>query len=143
MERNIFTQSRLEWLAALESGEWKQGTINLCTIQGDRRFYCCLGVRAEQLGLRDQTETGNGCAYFQDGENCECTLAPDAVIDDLQLFTSTGGIRGGVEIERCEVRFKSLAGANDNGLTFPEIAAFIRAEPWRVFQNFDKPQGVA
>lgn len=27
-----------------------------------------------------------------------------------------------------------------NPLTFPEIAAMIRAEPWLVFTNFDQPE---
>lgn len=37
-----------EWIAALRSGEYKQGRARLCDRKGGT--YCCLGVLAEVIG---------------------------------------------------------------------------------------------
>lgn len=39
------TLTMREWVAALRSGEWRQGQSRLCTIAEDgSKSYCCLGV---------------------------------------------------------------------------------------------------
>ena len=44
-----------KWIAALRSGEYKQGTGSLreCGEENDTVGYCCLGVAAKVLGIDD------------------------------------------------------------------------------------------
>lgn len=51
-----FTPLQLEWLEALESGNYKQGEGYLCT--PDNR-YCCLGVLAELAGAEKKLPEGS------------------------------------------------------------------------------------
>lgn len=132
-ERNQFTPSQLEWLAALESGEWKQAKGWLFDRgEGDICGHCCLGVRAEQLNLCED-KTGR---FYRFGKERANAVAPQEVIDDLQLRGDCGEFLVPVD------KFRSLAELNDDGdCSFAEIAAFIRANPWQVFRNFDRPEG--
>lgn len=111
-------ENQERWLTALESGEYPQGKSSLC-LQGK---YCCLGVASDLFVPKDEQKldpTTDGVAY-----QGETAVAPPAVIEALGLDGSTGYI-GGDEV--------SLASMNDNGMSFPEIAAFIRSNPSRVF----------
>lgn len=41
-----------KWVAALRSGDYKQGRNSLKQGKGDKATYCCLGVLCEIEGLR-------------------------------------------------------------------------------------------
>ncbi len=45
-----------KWLCALESGDFAKGEKALCTEQGGKRKYCCLGVLADVLGTQWRKE---------------------------------------------------------------------------------------
>jgi hypothetical protein len=147
MERNVFTSSQLEWLAALESGEWKQGKARLCTTTSGQDFFCCLGVRAQQMQIPFTTEPLSGsCGTFRKYENgsdgTSTLFAPRAVAHDLDLLSNEGALSGNDSADP-DYEGYTLAALNDNGMSFAKIAAFIRANPWRVFRNFDKPAGAS
>lgn len=113
-------ENRENWLLALESGKFKQGNAHLR--EGD--CYCCLGVAAEMFCDPTRTDEKRNI-YWYEGSSA---LAPFTVVDALGLYGRTGGIRG---LQYNE----TLAHMNDTGSTFTEIAAFIRANPEKVFRN--------
>ena len=96
------------WLEALRSGEYQQGRSYL---KKDNK-YCCLGVLAEKMGVLDK----DGLCFGESG-----TL--DGWIDQ-----GTCPLREG---DRGIVSMNCLAGHNDLGKTFEEIADIIE-------QNADK-----
>lgn len=116
------TPNQLKWLAALESGEYEQGTEGFLCMNGK---YCCLGVAAE-IFKTEQTKVKRSpiteAMLYGEEEN----VAPQYVIDALHLRSNTGIIMGK---EYC------LTELNDTGTTFKEIAAFIRKHPRRVFKE--------
>lgn len=98
-------EARRIWCEDLESGRWKQAKGALRNREG----YCCLGVGESLCGVRISPETARGA------------MSP-RVAAAFGLRTTGGHYR------RTHVR-RSLYGDNDNGKTFPEIAAIIRSEP--------------
>lgn len=115
MDRNVFTPDQEKWLAALESGEWRQGVGSQC--RGGS--YCCLGVASETAGL------STGPHY-----------PTDEAVSLYRLHKYDGALDGDELLEG----YCSLAQANDKGVSFSDIAAFIREKPWAVFTNFDAPE---
>ena len=83
------------WIEALRSGKYKQGRLFL------RREgkYCCLGVAADLLGSKDLLRSD----------------LTDEEMTQLGLFTPTGGQKDRL----------SLAGLNDIGHSFSDIAALL------------------
>lgn len=109
------------WVAALRSGEFKQGMGALR--EGDE--FCCLGVACElaaREGITNAEEPPSDPLidniWHYGGEN---GVLPPEVTEWLGLRTNCGawqeGIIGG-----------SLASQNDNGASFDEIAAIIESE---------------
>lgn len=146
MNHNKYTPEQEAWLTALESGEYKQVKQNLC-VDG---AYCCLGVATLTIDPDHEALAENGWdtagwaarevaledpRWFYSLE--EGPLAPPDVVATLRLSGSDGKFRFG----HIAGDASSLANLNDDlGMTFPEIAAFIRAKPWWVFTNFDAPK---
>jgi len=127
-----------EWLEALESGKYKQGSDKLCKIDNNEKYYCCLGVGA--IILDDPFEISelkfNGSAYFLESyrklglQNSSGNFINESCInsrltqDELKFFPNR---KPGYSI-------RSLIHLNDDGgATFKEIATFIRVNPGRVF----------
>lgn len=110
MRQDIATQ----WVAALRSGTYKQGTKKLRSA-ADR--YCCLGVLCELLTPDTATLTPDGWQY--DGEICFLTKKVARIAG---LYRADGYIRPGVPLLHVK---ESLAEANDAGATFAEIADYI------------------
>jgi hypothetical protein len=55
------------WIAALRSGEYKQGHYQLFTEFPDCTFgYCCLGVATKVLGITNESEKGNPNIIYGD-----------------------------------------------------------------------------
>lgn len=118
--RNEFTSLQLQWLEALESGEYQQGREMLrCG-----SVYCCLGV-AEHL-------------IDAESPHLRRVALPDESVDLLHLRDDKGALFQRFEGCRC------LAAMNDSSrCTFAQIAAFIREHPWQVFTNFDVPAEIS
>lgn len=99
---------RDEWVAALRSGEYKQGKGLLK--DGDK--YCCLGVLCVINGLDFVygDEDNNSPVGFKHGDCCEAEFLPSSFADLVGL--SSGDQR-------------SLAHMNDAGRSFASIASEI------------------
>lgn len=115
-----------KWVAALRSGEFKQGKYVLHQVDTDS--YCCLGVGCKvAMANGVQLETGTiqidgkyeGVATRFD---CEHTFLPKSVKDWLGLTSSVGCSHAGY-----------LTELNDSGKTFSKIADLIESEPPGLF----------
>lgn len=58
-----------KWIAALRSGEYKQGYGRLCTIKDGSREYCCLGVLCDVVGATWYDDGGTSIAEFDTDRN--------------------------------------------------------------------------
>lgn len=101
------------WLAALESGEYRQCKGRLHS----KRGYCCLGIADLVLSLGEKHR-----------KLLRHTFRDVGLYDEDGRFVSGEGVVGSFFAV-------SLADANDSGGTFAEIAAFIRANPELVFME--------
>lgn len=114
-----------KWLAALRSGEYKQGQGQLVQQHSDGAVvYCCLGVlcaitKPHLISIRD-----GGINYPAVAE--ELGAGPDEEIANTYLpfpvLTQVGLPTEGNEV--CTTQM-DLAEKNDRGATFPEIADWI------------------
>lgn len=102
-------KQKTEWVAALRSGDFPQGTNYLETQEGK---FCCLGVLAKINGLATVDSS------LERGSHSSINLA--AADDD---FTH-GGVFYSMEMPQLR-GYGSLASANDAGVTFTEIADHI------------------
>lgn len=105
--------NQTKWLAALRSGEWKQGKNRLF----DGTGYCCLGVAAAVLAHSDDLNR---------------TYPSDALVKDLGLFDSAGSPHDaqGADGEYC------LSLLNDKkDKTFAQIADIVEANPAAYFRE--------
>lgn len=94
---------------ALRSGKYIQGRDRLCTINENGTYYCCLGVMNEVLGLGETDIHYLRNTYL-----------------DIGLYTDTGSFKN---------RITTLAGMNDRGVTFSEIANLMESNPETVFSK--------
>lgn len=121
-----FTEAQEQWLQALEGGEWEQGYGSLWQMTDGQKCWCCLGVATAQLFPNHK--------FLDDFEGESFSkIAPPGVVKMLKLRGECG------RILKPEIGACALTEMNDNGATFAEIAAFIRANPWQVFKNFEAP----
>jgi hypothetical protein len=108
---------KARWVAALRSGDYKQGTGVLHKADA----YCCLGVLCdlhikEFGGAWERMEYAEEHAYMD-----HSALLPPAVCD-------WAGISGEDDETRrnpCAQSYKPLSSQNDSGSTFPKIADLI------------------
>ncbi len=113
------------WADALESGAYKQATGRLVRIHNkagepDDRSFCCLGVLCN-LHAQAHPEI----AEKQKDPNsylCCSNLLPEEVREWAGMLYVSGTFAKWDAI----LGVKSLASANDNGYTFPQIAKIIR-----------------
>ena len=109
------------WIAALRSGEYKQGRN---TLYNSGKF-CCLGVACELLvedGILDKTYLRtNIFSYGPKGMSDDyfsSSVLPDAACDVLEI-DAKGTFSGGHFTEN------QLTNLNDTGTSFEEIADII------------------
>lgn len=107
-------EARELWAQALESGEYQQGDGQLTRVVDCEELDCCLGV-ACKLAIE------HGVIAEYDGDDGELS-AYRPVQEWLGLQGAEGEYRHGGSM-------LSLVADNDSGVTFPEIAETIRAEP--------------
>lgn len=139
---------RKQWLAALRSGNYKQGRNYLCryaeTNNEDEEAeltYCCLGVlldlTKERLDIKVNKEIDKNCVTFicgaeLNGSAYYTTGVPDQVKELIGLRSREGRIH----VESYNDYWpgcSSLAVMNDSGRTFQEIADYIECHPRHVF----------
>lgn len=132
----------VEWIEALESGKYAQAYGRLRRGQS----FCCLGVYCDLSGLGKW----DGDGYFVPDA---CTTnngdLPSAARAQLGFVSNDGtfefrSLPAELQEEICakiNIRFDvdgrttSLAGLNDCGLTFRDIAKVIRARPKGLFRE--------
>lgn len=100
---------KAKWIAALRSGEYKQGRHYL---RDEDDQFCCLGVAADLVGVEwEKRPSGVWSADDQ------ASMLGDSLCNKLGL-SLTGYLRS---------LGNSLASLNDDGRSFREIAAVIEA----------------
>lgn len=114
------------WVAALESGEWKQTKGTLHRKGGG---YCCLGVACKLLLGEPDDFLGHFAIWGDDGE-----AAPKEVVAALKLRGTLG---------ESAAEPTDLASLNDSGSSFKAIAKMIRATPWEWLTNIPEPEDAA
>jgi hypothetical protein len=119
-----------KWVETLEKYPEKQGRHLLGKIQEDGTIkLCCLGQ-----GLLCLLESKGQSPLFKDNVlyniQGSCYSLDYATTNSLGLYDYKGCIMS-LTLDR----YTSLASANDGGVTWPEIAAFIRANPEAVFNK--------
>ncbi len=111
---------KVEWVRALRSGRYQQGTGALLTYDNLQKDttpkHCCLGVLCEVVGLKPSRQN----TYLGDG-----SLLPELVWKGVGLPGSHVLIPTGNSMNRPYKHDWSLAELNDNGLSFNEIADII------------------
>ena len=124
---------KTKWVTALRSGKYQQTQGRLRA--GDGQSFCCLGVLCDLYVKATPGVLWDG--YYSGGKLLgESNYLPKEVIEWAGL-----PIRGTHEDKECLIpnpvvnpnpfnpkAIKSLAIANDHGMTFPEIAAIIREQ---------------
>jgi len=113
-----------EWVAALRSGKYQQGTQFLrYTDEEDKvEKQCCLGVIC-LLQQRPFKIEGNKTVF----DYSDCTLSRENPL--YKIFGPVGYFPPGVRVfqEKWDVYYYSLSGLNDLGFSFAEIADIIEA----------------
>jgi hypothetical protein len=101
-EQKLPKDFKAKFVAALRSGKYKQGKDYMYNASSDS--YCCLGVAGRVCGIDNKILDGN--AFFMPNDNGVVgTQYPDVLMD----------------------RWAELAGMNDGGDSFDEIADWIEA----------------
>lgn len=129
-----FGPIQTKWLEALESGEWKQTSSYLQNGHG----HCCLGVlcKLAELPFHERNENtdylySQGYGFEFQGSKSNGYL-PHGFAETVGLRDERGSFAKTVGLNSRYVA--SLAGCNDDaGMTFPQIAAYIRHDPHNVF----------
>lgn len=110
------------WIAALRSGQYKQGRFRL---ERDGRF-CCLGVLCHVLHQRPElgvemhrsATPGKGVVYSTQSAECDARVPFSDETSELGLSVPTPGGRRNVEAELVDLNDARQA-------SFAEIAQFI------------------
>lgn len=116
---------KAQWLDALRSDEFEQGTGTLTRVNDDgTKSHCCLGVLCELAAdagvvqrTVDETQVEQGIVGYTDGQNgAEVSILPHAVADWAGLD------RWGNPDRYIDL---NLPGLNDSGQSFDYIADVI------------------
>ncbi len=122
----MLNENAKKWVAALRSGEYKQGRNWL--LAQDR--FCCLGVACNLFDASKWEESregekivgfGHGVMVF-DGQN---QSLPSCVREWLGLADAEGR----------HIHGTTLSGLNDTGRSFTDIADLIESEPEGLFKK--------
>jgi hypothetical protein len=113
------------WIAALESGEYKQGR----GVLRDGDAFCCLGVLCDL----HRKETGGGEWLSKNEFDClQLAIIPSSATTYVSSVPSNSlwpvQSWAGLKSRDPSVAGSSLSYLNDNGSSFKEIAEIIRRE---------------
>lgn len=112
-----------KWVAALRSGEFKQGRGSLRVDDA----YCCLGVACE-VYRRDVGGSWDEFVFRCAGSRYGfCAHLPSVVAEWLGLCDVAGDYRTGADV------YRSLIDDNDSGASFEQIADLIESGPEGLF----------
>ena len=131
--KNATREEILElWLTTLEQHPERQttGVLGEVLEEGKEKF-CCLGQLCEIYYDSSIKIVDKNSNITFNGEDI-------ALPSDLQNFMGFYGDEGlilGEQPEKDGTTFNTLTEMNDDGCTWPEIAAFIRANPEQVFDR--------
>lgn len=111
-----------EWIAALRSGEFKQGRNGLANVKDGEERNCCLGVLYRKAEVPETTErtAGDNFVIFDDGTGDGWAYPSD------EFMAKYGMTCHGEPIAR---RFLSVSVMNDRYSSFEEIADQL--EKWK------------
>jgi len=119
---------QLEWIKALRSGRYRQG-VSFLFSDGKR---CCLGVACDLIVKRGwasiKTTRIGGKTYFGDHDGGDEVL-PEAAAEAMGFISDDGMFYGNFEMKGN----LSLAQANDEGVSFADIADYCERHPTHVF----------
>lgn len=117
----MLTEVQEKWVSALESGNYKQCRARLRKRNLDNsEEFCCLGVACEILDIPRTL-------YNYEGVPTGFECLPDAATKILGLHSQSGILATKTDSHN------TLTLMNDDGNSFVEIAAYIRANPEKVF----------
>lgn len=111
------------WVAALRSGEYKQGKSLLHNSK--THAMCCLGVACElyiQAGNALTKSDGGGALRGAVAYDHDAHVPPPRVLEWVGINSRVGGFG-----------LNSLAEMNDSGKSFAEIADVIESQPEGLF----------
>lgn len=131
-----------EWIEALRSGNYKQGTAELRTIDPDGQgaCYCCLGVLCD---INSDLGEWDGHTFVSVEDDGDCAILPLSVSQHLDI--PTDGFKFEVDVLNdffpehvvdSAVRdmgdnvtgWANLVALNDSGATFEQIAELLEAK---------------
>lgn len=126
---------KAQWVEALRSGHYQQGTGNLHSVKDNEHFYCCLGVLCELadmdgVSLRksdyplDSVSVGHTVILTYNGYD---DFPPREVTDWAGLESQNPGTTETTTVDGTPMKV-TLSWLNDNGRTFSEIADIIERD---------------
>lgn len=121
---------KAQWLAALRSGEYKQGrhTLRVGTSEAQPDQYCCLGVLcdlAQRQGVIPEPVYRDGDWIYGTHDEATWSVLPRSVSEWAGLHNATPDEGIGDVWFGPKGHQKSLSSENDRGLSFTDIAAII------------------
>lgn len=108
----------VQWVAALRSGQYKQGKGKL---RDKHDNYCCLGVLCDILGV-EWFKNDIECNYSTSKDSRATKFLPESIVEESGMRTTAG---------KYDYANDSLVAKNDNSVAFSEIADIIE-------QNWEK-----
>lgn len=119
------------WVAALESGDYKQGRHRLCAIsETNERSYCCLGVLIE-VCFAQFPEVVDGYRWEQHGTKMYL-VGPET--EEASWGSLPVEFRRRVELGSDD-QDAAINWNDDAKLTFPEIAGRITRGEWSTIRG--------
>lgn len=126
-------ENRKKWVAALRSGEFKQGKNFLENLDGS---MCCLGVLCNIMGSERTVRTNKAACNTEGLEilyGDKFNMADKHAVEAVGLTNEAGDFTYEAK-EKLKLPYASLWQLNDHAnLTFKEIADIIESEPEGLF----------
>lgn len=129
-----YNADQLAWLHDLETTTEAQTKNVLHSVGEDGKAgFCCLGRACVVLGLVGTRSKITGTHVLYHGLR---DVAPSCVQKELRLRGQNALLAEQAHIQTANgvIQVGTLAAMNDRGMTFKQIAAYIRANPWNVFE---------
>lgn len=129
-----FSPLQLQWLEYLEDHPEQQTTGTLGRVIKEKEYFCCLGAGAKVCGVKYQKATPihEATALEFGPEKCIDYLSPEVQMK-LKLRGIEGQLKLPITLSFFEEKMSSLAEMNDKEVSWPEIAKYIRENPYNVF----------
>jgi hypothetical protein len=122
------TPNQKQWITALRSGGYTQGTACLHSSNG----FCCLGVAAKEFLTDDVVVAEHSICSVSAKQmwsyDDETDMAPEHVMKALGLYDEQG-------TSRTRLNSMMLIDMNDKGKTFDQIADIIEDNPENYFRE--------